>query len=332
MELRAPHINHAPTSSFKGPMIAMIVLQISTLSLALYAISSPKRGNHSGDPGRIREVAGKLRGAGITKEAADLYETYLENGSIDRPTRANIAYSVGQMYLNDGRYEPALRWFYESESLGGPTEASDLQTKIVHALERLGRVHAAQAVLTTKTRLDDPSSAPKHGENDAVVAKIGDKSVHRSEVQRALDDLPPALAERFSGATARREFLRKFVADEMLWRKAQKLEYGDDPEVRRQLDALYKQLVVGRFIEKEVIGKIEIAQEDLAAFFEANKARYTPKKVEGQPAPPPPELAKVLPQVERDYRLMKVQAEYQRVIAEQLGTAEVQLFEEAMEP
>ena len=40
-------------------------------------------------------------------------------------------------------------------------------------------------------------------------------------------------------------------------RKAQKLEYEKDPEVRRQLESVLKQLVVAKFIEREVMGRVE---------------------------------------------------------------------------
>jgi parvulin-like peptidyl-prolyl isomerase len=72
--------------------------------------------------------------------------------------------------------------------------------------------------------------------------------------------------------------LRKYVADELIWRKAQKLEYDEDPDVRRRLDALFKQLVVEAFVGKEILGKIEVDPADLKTFHAANRARYDQKQ------------------------------------------------------
>ena len=119
--------------------------------------------------------------------------------------------------------------------------------KIVHALEALGRVHAAKAALARRTQLE---SAPgvERPESDPLVATIGEDEIRRSDVTRALDDLPPFLRQRFATADGMTEFLRKYVADELIFRKAQKMEYDADPEVRRQLEGLLKQLVVGKLV------------------------------------------------------------------------------------
>ena len=79
----------------------------------------------------------------------------------------------------------------------------------------------------------------------------------------SLDELPPELAQSITGPEQRQEFLRKYVADELLWRKAQKLEYDRDDEVLRRHAALLKQLAVTAFVEQEVVRKIEVDEEDL---------------------------------------------------------------------
>jgi tetratricopeptide (TPR) repeat protein len=275
-----------------------------------------------------RQVAAKLKAAGALGEADALYERYLASAELPAPSRARIAYSLGTSYLDQGRYERALRWFYEAETLGAGDLAGELGEKIVHALEGLGRVNAAQAAVASRVRLDDgQQGTAKHPEGDPVVATIGGQEIHRSEVLAALDDLPAELSRQF--AQRPQDFLRKYVADELLWRKAVKMELDDDPEVRRTVANLTKQVAVSKLLEREVMDRIRVDDADLANYFAAHQERYQRPGKDGA-KPTVPELSEVRQQVERDYRMEKAQAGYQQMIDSQLAAADVKLFPERM--
>jgi hypothetical protein len=128
---------------------------------------------------------------------------------------------------------------------------------------------------------------------------------------------------------ARTRFLEQYVADELLWRKAIKLEYDKDPEVLRRHDELLKQLVVSRFAEREVLSQIEVDEADLRNHFEANRPRFTPPAPDGQKAPEPT-FDEVRAVVERDYRRMKMQSAYQALIDSELAAQEVELMPEKL--
>ncbi|NOZ87722.1 MAG: hypothetical protein GXP49_15980 [Deltaproteobacteria bacterium] len=224
------------------------------------------------DTERVRAVASRLKAAGILDQAGELYEKYLQSKGEERGD-AKIAYSLADLYMERGDYEKALRWLYEADELGPGNLKEEVGKKIVHALEALGRVHAAQAALDSRTRLDTPGPASKE-EDDPVVAEIGKDKIRRSRVMQALDDLPPFLRQRFSGADGPARFLRKYVADELLFRKAKKLEYDKDPQVKRRLQDVLKQLVAARFIEKEISSKLHVDEADLRNYFKAHRKDY----------------------------------------------------------
>ena len=272
-----------------------------------------------------RTLASRLKAAGALQQSTELYEDYLAEAGTQAPeTRAEIAYSLAKTYMESGAYERALRWFYEAESLGG-VAAEDIGPKIVHTLERLGRFHAAQAALEARSQMAvDQVQRPA---DDPVVGRIGDDEIFRSEILRALDDLPPEIARNFSEPDARQEFLKKFVADELLWRKARKLEVDRDPEVLRQHSRMLKQLTIGKFLDAEIVGKIEIDEADLKNYFEVNRSRYE-EPASGGAKPAPKSLAEVRPAVERDYRLGKIQGAYQALIDEEMSASDVELFPE----
>lgn len=323
MELRPPP-NTPPAPPRDDIVRGLLIFNlIALLALGAFLWLRPNTANTKNPEAaeQTRKIASKLKSAGALDEASALYEVYLETTDADADTRASVAYSLGSTYLDDGRYEKALRWFYEAESLGVGELQGQLTKKVVHTLERLGRYHSAKAVLDSRVALA-PGGEIARSADDPVVARIGEEEIPRSEVLRLLDDLPPEAAGQFQGAEARGELLRKYVADELLWRKAVKLEYDRDPQVRRSYQALLKQLAVAKFVEKEVVPRIEVDPADLQNYFEANRARY---QKEGET------LERMPPEAERDYRLSKMQAAYNEVIESELATEDVALFPERMQ-
>ncbi len=312
--------------------VALLAVIVALLVWLLSILLSPgERG--PGDPEHLRELAARLMAVGALDESAALTERYLEIALIDSETRANVAFGLAESYLERGRPERALRWFYEAEGLGSKALADELGRKIVHTLERLGRPHAAQAALESRVRLDSggnraasdrvPGDRAPDQDNDPVVARVAGREIRRSEVARALDDTgaPP----RPRTGQQREELLRRFVAEELVFRRAQKLEYDRDPEVVGAIERLARQLAISRFVEHEVVGGLQVAEIDLVNYFEANRKRYAGKR-----SPETVRLEEVREAVERDYRQVKAQEGYQELIDGELATADVELFPERL--
>lgn len=324
MELREPprSATVAPPDRLQRALLGLaVVLLAALLALALL----DRRAD--ADPEWLREVASRLKAAGALDEAAALYERYLERAAVGGETRASIAYSTGLAFLDAGRPEPALRWFYEAERTAAGDLAAELKPKIVHTLERMGRHHAAQAALGS---LAAPAADDvRRSAADPVVARIGADEIRRSDLDRALEELPPEVARRLASGDQMAAFLERYVAEELLWRKAAKLEYDDDPEVRRRHQRLLKQLAVARFVEEEVLAGIEVSRTDLENFYAARGAAYARPGKDGTPGEPPP-LEEIRPQVERDYRAQRLEAEYQTLIESELAAEDVELFPERL--
>ncbi len=341
MELRQPpqvdDLDSRPTGADQIARILMTANLLAVLGLAAVLLFWPSGSvapwrSGDGDLDQLRQVASKLKAAGALDEAADLYEDYLQRATdVPAESRARIAFSLGTTYLDRGRYEQALRWFYEAETLGegalSPSLSQEVGRKIVHSLERLGRYQAARAALESQVAL--PSNAEESGRRDdsadPIVARLGEREIHRSEVEAALDALPPQMAEAFSSGEQRADFLRQYVAEQLMYRKAQKLEIDKDPEVRRQVENLMRQLVISRFVEQEVVSRAfgdqdgSVAEADLETWYRANRERYGDK-----------EFAEARPQVTQDYRRDKVQRAYDAMIETELAGEDVELFPQAM--
>lgn len=268
-----------------------------------------------------RDVASKLTAAGVISEAAVLYEQYI-NAAPRSPERGSMAYSLANLYLEEGQPKKALRWLYEAELDAAADLHEPLSKKLVHTLESLGRVQAARQRLAAETQLKTPAA---HSNDDPVVATVGDETVNKSAVLRALDDLPPEVSQQYKEPKAHQEFLRKYVADLLLWKKAQRLELDRDADIERRLAQAHKQLTVAKFIDAQVLSKINVSDLDLQNYFAANKNQY-------QTGEKAARLEDVRPQVEHDYRMMKSRAAYQELINKELAATDVKIFADKWAP
>jgi len=220
-----------------------------------------------------RELANKLKSIGITVEAVKQYENYFNKAKIDKRTRSNLAYTLGKLYMEDGNYEKALSWFYRVDMIDPDTPLkSEVGSKIVHCLETLGKFQAAEYALKARSSLEENREEELKGSK--VVAEIGNRKITLREIDEALDELPPWMKEQFKGKEKKVDFMKKYVADELFYRKAKKLEYDKDAEIRKKTADFMKQLMINKILQEELKDKITIAEDDLKNYFKANQDRY----------------------------------------------------------
>ncbi len=222
-----------------------------------------------------RSLAGKLKSAGLTQEAIKAYEAYIETAPLDNKRLANLSYTIGKMHMEEGKYEKALAWFYRVEITDPGTDLkTELGAKIINCLERTGKYNAAEYALNKRTSsLDD-----KKEKTGRVAAIIGEEKVYVEEVSSAFDSLPDWMKKQVSTKEGKAEYLKKYVADELFYRKGLKLEYDKEPELRKRLVQAEKELIVNKVLEQEVKDKIKIEDNDLKNFFEARKNQYVEKE------------------------------------------------------
>ncbi len=223
-----------------------------------------------------RELANKLKSVGIADEAIKQYENYFNTTQVDKRTRSNLAYTLGKLYLEESNYERALSWFYRVDMIDPETPLkSEVGSKIVHCLEMLGKFHAAEYALEARSSLEENQQGELKG--GTLVAEIGSRKITLREVDEALDALPPWMKEQFKGSEKKLEFMKKYVSDELFYRKAKKLEYDKDGELRKKTADFMKQLMISKVLEEELKDKITVEEDDLKNYFKANQERYKEK-------------------------------------------------------
>jgi len=258
-------------------LLAVVAAGLVHMTLSGRSPILPAKGSGPVTGEARRDLAGKLLSAGLKGKAIEQYTLYLAEGDIPTGRRANMAYTIGKLCMEEGRYEDALSWLYQVEMIDPKSNlAPEAGAKIVACLERLGRFAQAQYSLETRSGLDkNPRDEFKGGE---VVATIGSDVITRKELDEAMDTMPPWMRQTFEDPEQKKAFLQQYVAEELLYRKAKKLEMDKDPQVRKQVERAHRQLLVQRLLEDEIKEKVSMTPEDIELYYRANQDRYREKE------------------------------------------------------
>lgn len=327
MELRPTPIAAAPTPTpGRAPIAWLVVGLVVGAGLALaWLVVAPRRGPGA-DPEVLRATAVKLEAAGLPEVAAGSWEAWLDVAAAPAAEKALVADRLGAALVDKGEWERGLTLLYRAEALDETALQAEHASKVVHALEALGRNQAAKSALAASTRLiaqpDDQAAAPTA--DDPVVATIDGGEIRRSRVDDALAELPAGAARAFEGVEGREALLRQVVGEELLWRKAQRLEMAADPAIRRRIDLATRRLVVGAWLEREALA-VPPTRSDLETFWAANRERYRPNAA-AEPLP----LEQITPVVEQDWRRFKLESAWRDAVERELSGGGVALHPERL--
>jgi peptidyl-prolyl cis-trans isomerase C len=250
--------------------IAGLCVAIATL-LLVYSAGGRTAAGPAWTAENQRELANKLKSAGLPRQAAQEYEQYLQTARLEPQQLAGLCYSIGKMCMEAGDYEKALSWLYRVELIDPKTSLkAELGSSIINCLERTGRHSAAEYALAKRASASDNATRS----SGTVVAEIGNDKVYLEDVNEAFDNLPDWMRKQFEGRQSKEEFAKKYIADELLYRKAQKMELDKDTAIRKQMRMAQRELMVNRVLETELKDKLKLQEDDLKNYFEARKADY----------------------------------------------------------
>jgi parvulin-like peptidyl-prolyl isomerase len=185
--------------------------------------------------------------------------------------KANITYQIGTIYLDEVHdYEKALAAFLKVELLDPKGSlVKDARKYQVECLERLGRSRDAQEKLEQITSL---KKKPEKGET--VVAEIGERVITDRDLQKRLDQLPSYAREQFSTPEQRKDFLKQFIASELMYDTAKRKGLDRNPAIAEQIFEAQKAIMVQALLKDEIESQIKIDESDLQLYFKANSEKY----------------------------------------------------------
>jgi foldase protein PrsA len=244
-----------------------------------------------------KDLALKLEKQGLHSASAAAWKDYLRTASLGPEDVARIWYRIGKIYQDDNQYDLALDAFYRSETYAKPDDISpEIARRVQKSLEAMGKFAALRYELADRVAADrgvaDRSSSDK---GDPVVAEIGLQRITKSELDRRIERLietqisqyasylPEEEAKRskeemlkqYSTDNQRQVFLNQYIAEEILYRKAQESGLMADPDIKVSLQDMERSMLARKVMEKEFADEIKITSGDLETYYEAHKPEYT---------------------------------------------------------
>ncbi|MCK4537252.1 MAG: hypothetical protein KAV42_00505 [Candidatus Krumholzibacteria bacterium] len=279
-------------------ILLAFVLIVSLVNLFVFVIDNMGAGNGGMSGGgkglsaeAIEKLALKLERQQLYGAAARAWTDYLSSTNPSGEESAGIWYRIGKLYQGGGDFERALDAYYRSESIEHLKDLeAELSLRVSECLERLGRFAALRSELESRTALDP--DAPTAGEE--VLAEIGSWKISRSDLEKMVEaEIEAQLSSVAGGLPSdqrkaqkdrllaevlsedrQQQLLERFVAEELLYRRAMEERLYDDPAYRELARNLEKKMMIQKYMDGQYAANIKISDQEVREYYEAHKADF----------------------------------------------------------
>jgi len=109
-------------------------------------------------------------------------------------------------------------------------------------------------------------------ENSEVLAEVNGTPITQKDMDERLNTLPPQLKARYQ--TNKKQFLQELINQQLLVDEAKDQQIEKDEKLLSVLEKLKTELMVQRLVEREVLEKINITDEEVRSFYDSNKENF----------------------------------------------------------
>jgi len=107
-----------------------------------------------------------------------------------------------------------------------------------------------------------------------VIARIGNRQVTESEIDEAIAGMPEWMKKDLRDDVRKKEFIRDYIATEVLYAKAKTLGLDKAESVTTVLKDTEKQLVLQQLVEKEFKDKMTVSEQEIEEFYRTHKEQF----------------------------------------------------------
>ncbi|HEX9652489.1 MAG TPA: hypothetical protein VGA99_02160 [bacterium] len=282
------------------------------------------------DVQKKRDFANALYNRQLYHQAIAEYNDILHNYDLQPSEAANLNYVIGDIYFERVRdYENALAHYLKIKHLYPDSPLLDeVNKKMVECLERLQRSADAQQALDEST-LIEPSAAKKSRPGE-VVAKIGKKSVTTGDLEFEISQLPPYVKSQLNDKSKKIDFLKQYIATELLYDSAKRKGLEKDKEVIEASFQAKKNFMVQKLLQEEISQNIDVQESEAKLYYDAHKEDYAKKDDKGKVIESRP-FEEVKTKVMQDYIRKKQQDGYEQLIQRLMQAEAVEIFEDKLQ-
>ena len=309
------------TGQTKANPILIVVLVLVGLLLAVSVMIYLQMGKTTGsklDVSRQQDLASDLLDSKLYLQAIAEYDRLLHSGELNKKKQANINYIVGNIYLNElNDYQNAAARFVTAKFIDPEGELKDkINQNLVICYEKLGRSLEAQKELDRSTNLNQTNPEKKGG---AVVARIGDREITRTELEDEIEKLPPSTQTQFKDKAGKLKFLQGYIGSELLYHTALRRGLDKDKEVEEGMMQVRKQMMINQLLSQEIPQDISISENDVKLYYDAHKDEFKDKKPE-----------EVRSRIETELKKMKQQEAYSQLVSKMMEAEKVKIYDDQL--
>jgi len=111
----------------------------------------------------------------------------------------------------------------------------------------------------------------KAGDSE-VLAEVNGTPITQKDLEDRLNTLPPQIRARFE--TNKEQFLQELIKQRLLVDEAKVQKIEKDEKLLSVLKKLKTELMVQRLVEKEVLEKVKVSEDEIRTYFDTNKDQF----------------------------------------------------------
>ncbi|MFQ5674974.1 MAG: tol-pal system YbgF family protein [bacterium] len=214
------------------------------------------------DGAQIRDYASALYNRELYQQSVQQYVYYLDHYDLDDVEAARVNFQIGNIYFERVHdYENALSYYLKIKHLYPESDLLDqVNKKMVECLERLQRSADAQQVLEEAALLDP--SQRQSSRPGTVIAKIGKREITTGDLDHEISLLHPSQQAQLTDKSKKVEFLKDFIARELLYNTAKRKGLEKDKEVIEATFRAKQSFMVDKLLAEEISQQEKYADKD----------------------------------------------------------------------
>jgi peptidyl-prolyl cis-trans isomerase C len=107
-----------------------------------------------------------------------------------------------------------------------------------------------------------------------VMVTVGEETITQADLEARTAMLPPQIRSRFETPAGRQQLLDQVVLISLLSQEARRLKVDKQDEVAKKIKEMTDNIIVQELTRQQVSSDISISDEDIAAYYEANKEEF----------------------------------------------------------
>ena len=130
---------------------------------------------------------------------------------------------------------------------------------------------------TSQSQAAPQSAQAASGDQGAVLAKFGGKTLTEGELRDDLDRLNRRSRQSLEDKDRLRQFVENNVLSQLIYDEGEKRGYAKDPEIARQIDDLRQRLVIQKVMQEHQ--SAPVTDEEVKAYYDSHPEEFTTDRV-----------------------------------------------------